>query len=136
MGSIVYVVFFATAGADLDVPLIVSLWPVALLLAAVRGAVTFGAARTASAIAKDEPALARWTWAPLLAQAGLTQGLANLVAREFPGFGPPLRALVLATLAINAIVGPIAFKLALDRARESREGAPPLAVATVKADRI
>src|SRR5258708_11358995 len=32
-GSVVYVVFFATAGADLNVPLLRGLWPVALVLA-------------------------------------------------------------------------------------------------------
>ena len=35
-GSIVYVVFFATAGADLDVPLLGRLWPMALALAVTR----------------------------------------------------------------------------------------------------
>ena len=59
----------------------------------------------------------------LIAQAGLTQGLAGNVAREFPTFGPQFRALVIATLAINAIFGPIFFKLALDRSRESRAAA-------------
>lgn len=127
MGAIVYVVFFASAGADLDVPLLVALWPVALALAASRAAVTFGAARLSSAIAKDSPALSRWSWTSLIAQAGLTQGLAGLVAREFPSFGEPLRALVMATLAINAVIGPILFKLALDRASESRAAIPALA---------
>ncbi len=120
MGSIVYVVFFASAGADLDIPLLVQLWPVALLLAVARGGVTWGAARVSSILAKDSPALTRWSWAPLVAQAGLTQGLAGVVAREMPQFGQPFRALVLATLAINAVVGPAFFKLALDRVGESR----------------
>jgi hypothetical protein len=45
---------------------------------------------------------------------------------EFPGFGPPFRAMVLATLAINAVIGPIAFKIALDRAKESKDAVPLL----------
>ena len=36
MGGVVYVVFFAIAGADLDIPLLKSLWPVALLLGGAR----------------------------------------------------------------------------------------------------
>ena len=70
--------------------------------------------------------LRTWGWAPLLAQAGLTQGLAGLVEREFPAFGAPFRALVIATLAINAVIGPIFFKLALDRTNETRSGIAPL----------
>ena len=123
MGSTVYVVFFASAGADLDIPLLLNLWPVALLLAASRSVVTIVGARAASRIARDEPSLARWSWAALIAQAGLTQGLAGQIAREFPTFGPPFQALVIATLAINAIIGPIFFKLALDRTRESKGAA-------------
>ncbi len=126
MGAIVYVVFFASAGADLDVPLLVDLWPVALALAATRAVVTIAGSSASSWIAKDEVKLRRWSWAPLLAQAGLTQGLAGLVEREFPVFGAPFRALVIATLAINAVIGPIFFKLALDRTKETRSGVAPL----------
>lgn len=127
MGAIVYVVFFASAGADLDVPLLVALWPVALALAVSRAGITFAGARLSSTLAKDSSTLKRWSWTSLIAQAGLTQGLASLVAREFPTFGEPLRALVMATLAINAVIGPILFKLALDRASESQAAMPALA---------
>ena len=121
MGGVVYVVFFAIAGADLDIPLLKSLWPVALLLGGTRAIVTFGAQRISAKIAKDTPLLRRWAWTSLVAQAGLTQGLGGVVEREFPAFGGPLRALVIANVAINAIVGPILFKLALDRAKETKE---------------
>jgi Kef-type K+ transport system membrane component KefB len=120
MGGVVYVVFFAIAGADLDIPLLRSLWPVALLLGGARAIVTFGAQRLSGKLARDEPLLKRWAWTTLVAQAGLTQGLGGVVEREFPSFGTPLRALVIANVAINAIVGPILFKLALDRAKETK----------------
>lgn len=126
MGAIVYVVFFAIAGADLDIPLLRRLWPVALLLAVVRAAVTYGAAQISGRLAKDSPLLRKWSWAPLIAQAGLTQGLANLVEREFPSFGAPFRALAYANIALNAIVGPILFKVALERAKEVKAPAPSL----------
>ncbi|HVM69120.1 MAG TPA: hypothetical protein VM204_04710 [Gaiellaceae bacterium] len=127
MGAIVYVVFFASAGADLNVPLLLDLWPIALALAVTRGLVTVAGSRVSSRLARDEDKLRVWSWAPLIAQAGLTQGLAGLVEREFPSFGAPFRALVVATLAINAVVGPIFFKLALDRSKETRDAAAPLA---------
>lgn len=126
MGAIVYVVFFASAGADLNVPLLIALWPAALALALARGLVTFGGAKLSSHLAKDPPELRTWSWAPLIAQAGLTQGLAGLVERDFSTFGAPFRSLVMATLAINAIVGPIFFKLALDRSKESHSALPAL----------
>lgn len=122
-GSVVYVLFFASAGADLDIPLLRDLWPLALVLAGVRAVTTVGAARASSFLARDEPVLRRWAWTALVAQAGLTQGLAGVIEHEYPSFGAQFRALVIANVALNAIVGPILFKLALDRSGESR---PPL----------
>jgi hypothetical protein len=85
---------------------------------------TWVAARTASRIAKDTPQLKRWAWSGLVSQAGLTLGLSVVVAREFPSIGTPFRALAIATVAINEMLGPILFKFALDRLGEtSREPA-------------
>lgn len=124
--SIVYVVFFASAGAHLDLPLLKDLWPVALLLAGSRAFITFVGAKLSSRIANDPPRIRKWGWAPLISQAGLTLGLSAVIAREFPSFGDAFRALAIATVALNEIVGPILFKLALDRTDESRGQAPPL----------
>ncbi len=125
--SIVYVVFFASAGAHLDLPLLKDLWPVAVLLAGSRAFITFFAAKLSSRIANDPPRIRKWGWAPLISQAGLTLGLSAVIAREFPSFGNAFRALAIATVALNEVVGPILFKLALDRTDESRGQAPPLA---------
>ena len=126
-GSIVYVVFFATAGADLDVPLLRQLWKVALILAGSRALITWLAAGLASRAAKDIPVLRQWAWSGLVSQAGLALGIAVLIARDFSTFGPSFRALAVATVAINEMVGPVLFKLALDRAGEtSRVQAPSL----------
>jgi Kef-type K+ transport system membrane component KefB len=122
-GSVVYVVFFATAGAHLDMPLLFRLWPVALFLAATRAGTIWFAHRAGSRLANDDDVLRRWGWAPLVSQAGLTIGMSVLVARAYPTFGADFRSLVVATVAINELVGPVLFKLALDRAGESGRGA-------------
>jgi len=64
LSGLVFVVFFGTAGADLDLELLLALWPVALALSAVRG---------------------------------------------------------IATVAINEILGPVLFKLGLERSGEVPE---------------
>jgi hypothetical protein len=112
-------VFLAIAGADHDVPLIRALWPVALILAGVRASTTWVGSRIASSIAGDPPVLRTWAWSGLVSQAGLTIGLSLVVAREFPVIGPDFRSLAIATVAINEMIGPILFKLALDRAHET-----------------
>lgn len=119
MGGVVYVVFFANAGAHLDLPLLKELWPVALLLAGSRALTTVAAAKVSSRIARDALIIEKWSWAPLVSQAGLTLGLSAVIAREFPNVGAGFRALAIATVALNEVVGPILYKLALDRANET-----------------
>jgi Kef-type K+ transport system membrane component KefB len=124
-GSIVYVVFFATAGAHLDLPLLRIMWPVALVLSGSRALVTWLASRAAGALANGPPVLRRWSWAGLVSQAGLTLGLSVIVAREFPTFGDAFRSLAVATVALNEMVGPVLFKLALDRSGETSRAPAP-----------
>lgn len=121
-GSVVYVVFFATAGAHLDIPLLRRLWPIALTLAASRAMITWIAARIGSRLANDPPILRRWGWSSLVSQAGLTLGLSVIIEREFPAFGAQFRALAIATVALNEVVGPVLFKFALESAGEAAKG--------------
>jgi Kef-type K+ transport system membrane component KefB len=121
-GSVVFVVFFATAGAHLDLPLLGRLWPIALALAGSRMLVTVICHRVGSRLAGDDPVVRRWGWSPLVSQAGLTLGLSAVIERTFPSFGTGFRSLIVATVAINEVVGPILFKLALDRTGESGRG--------------
>jgi Kef-type K+ transport system membrane component KefB len=121
-GSVVFIVFFATAGAHLDIPLLAEMWPIALSLCAGRFVATFVAHRIGAAWARDDPFLVRWGWASLVSQAGLTLGLSAVLARTFPAVGEGLRSLVVATVAINEVVGPIFFKLGLERGREVHGG--------------
>lgn len=125
-GGVVYVVFFAGAGAHLNVPLLREFWPVALMLTAARVLVTVGSARASSRIAKDPDAVRLWGWAPLVSQAGVSLGIAQVVARVFPGFGGSFRDLAIACIAVNEMVGPVLFKFALDRMKETKAPTPSL----------
>jgi len=124
-GSIVYVIFFATAGAGLDVPLLRELWKIALALVGARLAVTWIAGRFSGALAKDLPQVKAWGWAGLVSQAGLALGIAPVIARSFPDLGAGFGALAIATLTMNQIIGPVLFKVALDRAGETSDAPRP-----------
>jgi hypothetical protein len=45
--------------------------------------------------------------------------LSVIIARAFPEFGESFRSLAIATVAINEMIGPILFKIGLDRAGET-----------------
>jgi Kef-type K+ transport system membrane component KefB len=122
--SLVFIVFFATAGAHLDLPLLTRLWPIALGLSSARALVTVATAVWSSRVSKDPDVVRRWGWSSLISQAGLTLGLSVVIVRTFPEFGEGFRSLVIATVALNEMVGPVLFKYALDRSGESQGALP------------
>ncbi len=117
-GSVIFVIFFANAGAHLDLPTLGRLWPVALALAGARGIGTFGAAWFGGKMANDPPVIRRYGWTPLVSQAGIAIGVAVTAEQMFPGVGAGFRSLAIAVVGINEAVGPILFKTALERAGE------------------
>lgn len=123
--ALVFVVFFAAAGAHLDLPLLKQLWPLAVGLCVIRAAATILAHRLACRSAKEQGPVRSYGASGLISQAGLTLGIAIVVERQFPSFGAGLRSLAIATVAINEIAGPVLFKLALDRSHESAASTEP-----------
>lgn len=119
----VFVVFFALAGAKLDLVALATLWPVALALAFARVATTVVASRIGHALAKDPVVTRRYGWTSLVSQAGVTIGLASLAGDVLPGVGKPLATLVIAVIGINQLLGPILFKLGLNRSGEAANDA-------------
>lgn len=124
-GSVVYVVFFATAGAHLDIPLLKQLLPIALALSLLRALATYGAHRLGCHLARDNEVLVRHGWTPLISQAGLALGVAVLVAQEFPSLGVGFQSLAIAMVSINEVIGPVLFKWTLERTGESNQAPPP-----------
>ena len=119
MCSVVYVLFFATAGAHLDIPLLKQYWMVALVLFFSRSAWSWVANRLAMRLSNAPPSLRKWGWSSLVSQAGIAIALASSIERSFPSFGASFRSLAIACVALNEMIGPILFKLALDTSGET-----------------
>ncbi len=114
----IFAVFFALAGAGLDLAVVRTLWVAALVFAAARAAALSAGALAGARIANAEPVVRRWIPFALIPQAGVSVGLAELLARHFPAWGGGARALVLAVVTINLIVGPVLLRMALLRSGE------------------
>ena len=114
----VLIVFFAAAGASLQLDALAVLGWTALVLAAIRlgliRAITARAVRAAGLPAFP----ARLVWMGLVSQAGVTLGLATIVAVEFPEWGAAVQTLVVALTGLHLLAGPILFRAALVRAGE------------------
>jgi hypothetical protein len=55
-----------------------------------------------------------------ITQAGISLGLAGIVMSRFPDWGAALATTIVAIIAVNQLIGPIAFKFALNRVGEAR----------------
>lgn len=118
----VYCVFFAVAGLRVDLGALGSIWHWALLAVGLRLAAVWVAVRAACALTSPIPAPARrWLWTAFVPQAGVSLALATIVRDTFAEqtFGPPLFGFLLATIALNELIGPVLMKFGLSRAGET-----------------
>lgn len=116
---VVFAIFFALAGAALDLGTVAEYWLFALVIVLVRGVLTWaGATVGARATEASEPVI-RLSWMGLISQAGVTLGLSLLVAREFPAWGSQFVAITTAVIIVHLLVGPVLLKVALGRAGEA-----------------
>lgn len=118
LGAAVMVVFFATAGAKMDLHALRALWPVALGLFATRILMSWGSAQVAHRLARDPPVVRRYAITSLVSQAGVTIGLATIVADALPGVGKALATLIIAVVGLNELAGPVIFTWGLKKAGE------------------
>lgn len=116
----VLVVFFAAAGASLQLDALASIGGIALAVAVLRALLIWSSTRAGAAIAGIPQPLSSMVWMGLISQAGVTLGLTLLIAREFPEWGQPMQTLMVAMIALHQLAGPVLFRAALSRAGEVR----------------
>ncbi len=126
-GLPVFGLFFAVAGAGLNLGTLTEVGLIALGLVALRGVAIYFACRRFSP--PDEPQVRQYLWMGLISQAGVTFGLAALLARTFPTFGPEVEVLIIAMVTVQQLIGPVLVRRALQRVGETHS-APAAANAT------
>ena len=118
----IYALFFALAGAGLQVDYLRENWGWVVLLAAVRALGLRLGTRFAGRSPLVPAGLANHGWLGLISQAGVTFGLAAAARRAFPEWGVSLEALVVAMIGVHEILGPLCFQRALRLTGEVTEG--------------
>ncbi len=123
-GLPVFALFFAVAGADLNLGTLRSVGGLALGLVVLRALAIWVACRRFAP--PDAPLVRRYLWTGLVSQAGVTFGLAVLVGRTFPTFGAEVEVLIVAIVTISTLIGPILLRRGLQQVGEvPREDAAP-----------
>ncbi len=120
VGLPVYVLFFTLAGAGLNLDALMQTWTIAILLVGVRAGAIYLSAYAGGRMGGDPPRFNRIAGLTYLTQAGVSLGLALEVTRRFPGWGDAFVTVIVAVIAVNQMIGPIAMKHALVRAGETR----------------
>jgi Kef-type K+ transport system membrane component KefB len=115
-----YAIFFVLAGADLDLSLVASLGPAGLLYLVGRAGGKLLGARVGARRLGLQRSVQQYLGLALMAQAGLAVGLTIAAERRFPDFAPEVTTIVLASVAIYEMFGPITTRFALVRSGETR----------------
>jgi Kef-type K+ transport system membrane component KefB len=120
---VVYVVFFALAGASIHLGALRSVAIPAVALVSLRAAGFLVGTPFAARLAKAPKVVERYAGFGLVPQSGLALALALLFVRTFPEFGAGATALVFGAVAINELVAPVLYRHALVRSGEARASA-------------
>jgi len=115
----VFVVFFAISGASLNLEALRRSWLLALIFVVLRGALKFSGTHIGAKLASEAPAVRKYSWAGFISQAGVALGMALVIERTFPEWGGEFKALALAIIAINQIIGPILLQRLLFKVDEA-----------------
>jgi Kef-type K+ transport system membrane component KefB len=126
-----YAIFFVIAGADLNLKLLPAVGLLGGVYVIGRAFGKFIGARYAARLAGLDHHIQRLLGLAVLAQAGLAIGLVLVTNQRFPEIGPTITTVVLASVTIFELIGPIGARLALVRSGEARPH-DPAAVALVE----
>lgn len=115
----VYVMFFAISGASLDLSALKTGWILAMICVILRAALKFTGTYVGARLSKEGPGVQKYSWLGFISQAGVALGMAIVIEGTFPDWGGEFKALVLAIIAINQIIGPVLLQRLLIRVNEA-----------------
>lgn len=123
-GPFIYVLFFTLTGASLELDVLSAVWQIAVALFFVRLLGIFIGSFSGGLIAREPMQHNLLRWMAFVTQAGVGLGLAREVAVEFPTWGESFATMIIATIVLNEMVGPLFFKWSINAVGESHERAP------------
>lgn len=115
----VFLVFFALAGAKLDLGTLYATIVPVTIISVVRALSFFVGGKLATRMTDAPPAVRKYAWFGLVPQAGLALALALVLEKTFPRFGGQAAILMIGVVGLNQLVAPVILRLLLIRSGEA-----------------
>ncbi|NMA84083.1 MAG: cation:proton antiporter [Epulopiscium sp.] len=114
----VYLLFFTLAGASLNLSILaqVGLMGIAYIIARASGKII--GARLGSKAVKADPMVQKYLGLSLLPQGGVSIGLSIIVRQQLPEYAAAITTVILFSVLVYEVSGPIFAKIALQKAGE------------------
>ena len=110
--------FFTFAGAKLDLSVLFSIGALGIFYALSRAIGKIAGASIGAKIVNAEETVVKWLGLALLSQGGISIGLSMIVARELSGFADEIITVILFSVLVFEILGPILAKVSITKAGE------------------
>ncbi len=114
----IFLLFFATSGAGLDIGILPSIGVIGVVYVLVRVAGKMFGAWLGGKVCGAPSEVRKWLGPTLIPQAGVAIGLTIVAQSVVPQYAPEIRAVVLCGTLIYELVGPAVTKFCLSRAGE------------------
>lgn len=116
--SPIYVLFFTLAGASLDLNILSSIGIVGIAYVFSRAGGKYLGAWFGAEVMKSEPVVKKYLGWALLPQGGISIGLSVIVRQQLPAIAPAITTIIMFSILIYEVTGPIFAKIAISRANE------------------
>jgi len=116
--SPVYILFFTLAGASLDLSILISVGFIGFAYVLARAGGKMLGAWSGAKIMKANPMVTKYLGLGLLPQGGISIGLLVLVRQQLPEFAVAIGTIIMFSVLIYEVTGPIFAKLAIQKAGE------------------
>ncbi len=116
----IFLTFFSITGASINLVTLSRGWFLGLITFFSRIFTIFLGSFFSGKISGGIKSIYSYSWLGFLTQAGVSLGLLFEVIRRFPKIGPEIQTILIATITLNQIVGPVALKIGLMKAGDSQ----------------
>jgi Kef-type K+ transport system membrane component KefB len=117
-----FAIFFAVVGAEIQMQAFLHTAPFAIAAAVVRFVGIRAGAWLAGRLVGLDPLFTKRLTVGLLPQAGVAIALAALLLADFKPWGPVIGTIVLGTIIVNQLIGPVLFRNAIVASGEAEGG--------------